>query len=54
MIEGSGAASIVVPLTALYPLVTVLLGYLFLGERLNPTQWLGVFLALVAAFLLSR
>jgi bacterial/archaeal transporter family protein len=50
----SGAkASVVVPLTALYPLLTVLLAVGFLGEKLKPLQWCGVSLALVAAVLMS-
>jgi uncharacterized membrane protein len=43
----SGAkAATVVPLTALYPLVTVLLAVIFLHERLNKVQLAGVCLAL--------
>src|SRR3972149_11800406 len=37
-----GKASVVVTVTALYPLVTVLLAYLFLAEPLTPRQWLGI------------
>ncbi|PYU92794.1 MAG: hypothetical protein DMG08_11750 [Acidobacteria bacterium] len=39
---------------ALYPLLTVLLAFLFLGERLSGRQWLGVSLAIAAGLLLSR
>lgn len=40
----------VVPLTALYPLVTVLLGLLVLREKLSAWQTAGVFLAMLAIF----
>jgi uncharacterized membrane protein len=47
----SGAkAATVVPLTALYPLVTVLLAVIFLRERLNKIQAAGVCLALAAIY----
>ncbi len=49
-----GKASIVVPLTALYPLVTLLLSQWLLRERLTPSQWLGVLLALVAMGLMAQ
>jgi len=49
-----GAATVVVPLTALYPLVTVLLSVLWLREKVSPPQLLGVALALVAVWLLSQ
>jgi transporter family protein len=48
-----GQASIVVPATALYPLVTVILASWFLRERMRGTQQLGFVLALVAIYLLS-
>jgi uncharacterized membrane protein len=51
---GKGAkASVAVPLTALNPLLTIVLAVLFLGERPAPTQTLGVSLAMAAAVLLS-
>lgn len=43
-------ASAVVPLTALYPLVTVLLAVIFLHEKLNRIQILGIFLSLLAIY----
>jgi transporter family protein len=46
-------ASIVVPLTSLYPVVTVLLSFLILKENITIVQGLGVFLALVAMVLIS-
>lgn len=49
-----GAASVVVPLTSLYPLVTVTLSWLFLKETLTPRHLVGLLLALVAVWLLSE
>lgn len=43
----------VVTLTALYPLVTLLLSYFLLQETINIKQFLGIALALVAIFLMS-
>lgn len=44
----------VVTLTALYPLVTILLSYLLLREGINIKQWLGIGFALVAIYLMSQ
>jgi len=49
----TGKASIVIPLTALYPAVTVILALLLLGEKLSTVQVLGITLAVIAAVLLS-
>ncbi len=46
-------ASIVVPMTALYPMVTVLLAMIFLGEKMNRYQWLGLSLAIGAIIILG-
>jgi bacterial/archaeal transporter family protein len=48
-----GKASIVSPVTALFPLVTVILAVTFLHERLGTAQKAGLALALVAIYLLS-
>jgi len=48
-----GKASIVAPVTALFPMVTVLLAMIFLKERLGRVQWVGLALAFVAIYLLS-
>lgn len=48
-----GSASTVVPLTSLSPLVTVLVGVVFLKERMKACQYGGLALALVAIYLLS-
>jgi transporter family protein len=48
-----GKASVVAPVTALFPMVTVLLAMLFLKERLGRVQWVGLGLAFVAIYLLS-
>lgn len=49
-----GKASIVTPLTALYPLVTVILAVLFLHEHFDSVKVAAIGLALLAAFALSR
>ena len=49
-----GSASTVVTLSALYPLITILLSISFLHEKLTPTQGLGIVFALVASVLLAR
>lgn len=48
-----GQASIVVPVTALFPLVTVILALAFLRERLGVAQKIGLTLALAAIYLIS-
>jgi transporter family protein len=48
-----GKASIVVPVTALFPVVTVVLAMIFLRERLSNPQKLGFCLAIGAIYLLS-
>ena len=53
-LASGGRASIVVPLSALYPVVTIALGMLLLSESLSLTQASGVGLALVAIVLMSR
>jgi uncharacterized membrane protein len=50
---GLGKASLVGPVTSLFPLVTVLLATLILKERFNRVQACGVVLALVSAVLLA-
>jgi transporter family protein len=48
-----GKASVVAPVTALFPMITVLLALIFLRERLGRVQWVGLLLAFVAIYLLS-
>jgi transporter family protein len=50
---GHGRASIVVPLSSLYPAITILLSLIFLGERPSVTQGIGIALALIASVLLG-
>jgi transporter family protein len=45
-------ASLLVPLTAMYPVVSVLLSYAVLHERLSLLQWVGVVLVVGGAILL--
>lgn len=48
-----GKAAIVFPLTALYPLITVLVAVIFLRETARVMQGIGIALAIVAVVLLS-
>jgi len=48
-----GKASIVTPVTALFPLVTVFLAVTFLHERIGNAQKLGLAMAMAAIYLLS-
>lgn len=50
---GGGKAIIVVPLTALYPVVTTILSYLLLREEVSLMKGTGILLALVAILLIS-
>jgi transporter family protein len=52
-LESGGKASIVISLISLYPLLTVGLAVLLLGERLTLTQTAGAVTAIAAAILLS-
>jgi len=50
---GAAPASVVIPLSSLYPIVTVVLAYIFLQEELSPMRLLGVGCALAAVWLLT-
>lgn len=50
----SGPAYIVFPVISLYPVLTIFLSIVFLKERTNLRQWIGIILALVAMFFLSN
>ena len=52
-LESGGKASIVISLISLYPLLTVVLAVLLLGERLTWMQTAGAVTAIAAAILLS-
>ena len=47
-----GQVSIVVLLTAIYPIVSVFLGSVILKEKPSPLQWVGVFLVILGSVLL--
>ena len=49
-----GKASIVIPLTALYPAVSVPIAILFLGEKVGAREAVGILLALASVVALSR
>jgi transporter family protein len=52
-LKSGGKASIVAPLTALYPVVVIMLVPYILHESVTPLQWGGVACSLVAVVLLS-
>jgi drug/metabolite transporter (DMT)-like permease len=53
LLASGGKAATVVPLTAMYPLVTVILAVLLLKERLNAVQLLGFALSMSAIYLFN-
>jgi transporter family protein len=50
ILSGNAKAATIVPLTALYPLVTIFLALIFLREKLNAVQTAGVALSLGAIY----
>ena len=48
-----GKINTVVTLTALYPLVTILLAFLLLNEQITLRQWSGIALAIIAILLMA-
>ncbi len=50
----AGKASAVVTLTALYPLITIFLAILFLGETLTLRMFFGIVFALLAIYLIGH
>jgi transporter family protein len=48
-----GKASVVGPVTSLFPLLTVVLAVILLKERMNPVQMAGIILALISIVILS-
>jgi transporter family protein len=49
----TGKVSLVVSFTALYPILSILLAVLFLGETLNVRQGVGIFFALLSMLLIA-
>jgi transporter family protein len=49
-----GKAAVITPLSGLYPVVTVPLAILWLGERVSPREWIGIGLSVAAVVALSR
>jgi drug/metabolite transporter (DMT)-like permease len=52
-LRAGGNASLVFPLTGMYPLVTIVVARFLLKERLNRIQVFGIALALIAVYLFS-
>jgi bacterial/archaeal transporter family protein len=50
----TGKISVIAPLTAVYPVVSIALAFIFFREKLNPAQMAGVFLALCSVILISQ
>jgi len=53
-LASGGKAAVVVPIAALFPIVTIAAAILILDESLSYAQSVGVFLAVVAVALLAR
>lgn len=49
-LAAGGKAAAVMPLTSLYPLVTIVLAMVLLAERLNAVQWGGIAASLAALY----
>jgi len=52
-LENGAKASVAIPLTALNPLLTILLAMIFLSERLTALQWVGIIIAIIAGAMIS-
>jgi bacterial/archaeal transporter family protein len=52
-LESGAKASVAIPLTALNPLLTILLAMIFLSERLTALQWVGIIIAIIAGAMIS-
>jgi transporter family protein len=52
-LEKGAKASVAIPLTALYPLCTIVLATAFLKERPTSLQWIGIALAVAGGAMLS-
>lgn len=48
-----GKASVVTAITAVYPVITIVLAYFYLNETLTLRQWSGVVLAIIGVVLIS-
>ena len=53
-LESGAKASVAIPLTGLFPLITAFLGVSILGERPSPLEWVGVCCALLGGIMLSK
>ena len=51
--SAGGKAAIVIPLTSVYPVVTIAIAWVWLHERLNGIQAIGLIFAMTAIVLLS-
>ncbi len=52
-LDAGGEATVVIPLTSLYPLLTAVLGFLILGEEITLRKIAGIVAAVIAIILLS-
>lgn len=53
MALNKGKASLVVPFTALYPVITVILSFIILKERVSIINLIGIVIAIVAGILIA-
>jgi transporter family protein len=48
-----GPVSVIITLTAMYPVVSVLLAWGFLKEKISPARWAAIIMAMGAVYLLA-
>ncbi len=51
---GKGKASVVIIVTALYPIISIILSILFLKETVSVRQFIGMTLGMIAVILISK
>jgi len=48
-----GPLALVAPITALYPMFAIIMGFVFLNEAVTPRQGIGIALSLVSIYMIS-
>ncbi|MBN2693762.1 EamA family transporter [bacterium] len=53
-LKTGGKSSVIVTITALYPIIAIILALIVFKEAISIKQWIGMSLALVGVFLMSK